>query len=59
MYRDYRLDILLPRQHGLFEQNTPIKTNQDISLDAVCEQMDRVPPWLPGAVLRADGYETE
>ena len=26
---------------------------------AICEQMGRVPPWLPGAVLRADGYETE
>ena len=25
----------------------------------ICEQMGRVPPWLPGAVLRADGYETK
>lgn len=27
------------------------------SLDAVCEQMGRTPPWISGLLLRADGYE--
>ena len=35
-----------------------IEAGPDVSLEAVCEQMGRTPPWLPGAVLRADGYET-
>ena len=35
-----------------------IEASKDADLQAVCEQMSRVPPWLPGAVLRADGYET-
>ena len=34
-----------------------IEASKDVDLQAVCEQMGRVPPWLPGAVLRADGYE--
>lgn len=29
-----------------------------VSLDAVCEQMGRTPPWIKGLNLRADGYET-
>lgn len=29
-----------------------------VSLDAVCEQMGRTPPWIEGLNLRADGYET-
>ena len=28
------------------------------SLDAVCEQMGRTPPWAKGLLLRADGYAT-
>ena len=36
-----------------------IEAPADADLETVCEQMGRVPPWLPGAVLRADGYETE
>ena len=28
-----------------------------VSLDAVCEQMGRTPPWMSGLLLRADGYE--
>lgn len=36
-----------------------IEASMGVDLKAVCEQMGRVPPWLPGAVLRADGYETE
>lgn len=26
-----------------------------MSLDAVCEQMGRTPPWSDGLILRADG----
>lgn len=32
---------------------------KDVSLDAICEQMGRTPPWAKGLILRADGYETE
>ena len=28
------------------------------SLDIICEQMGRTPPWINGLLLRADGYET-
>ena len=35
-----------------------IEGSKDMSLEAVCEQMGRVPPWAPGLVLRADGYVT-
>ena len=34
-----------------------IEASPGVDLKAVCEQMGRVPPWLPGAVLRADGYK--
>ena len=34
-----------------------IECSPDVSLDAICEQMGRTPPWLPGIELRADGYE--
>ena len=35
-----------------------IEADPRMSLEAVCEQMGRTPPWVPGLVLRADGYET-
>ena len=35
-----------------------IECSPGVSLDAICEQMGRTPPWLPGIKLRADGYET-
>ena len=34
-----------------------IEASQGVDLQVICEQMGRVPSWLPGAVLRADGYE--
>ena len=34
-----------------------IECSPDVSLDVICEQMGRTPPWLPGIELRADGYE--
>lgn len=34
-----------------------IECGMDVSLDAVCDQMGRTPPWIEGLNLRADGYE--
>ena len=36
-----------------------IECRKDASLDAICEQMGRTPPWAEGLLLRADGYETQ
>lgn len=36
-----------------------IEANPRVSLDAICEQMGRTPPWAKGLLLRADGYITE
>lgn len=36
-----------------------IECRKDMSLDAVCEQMGRTPPWAKGLLLRADGYECQ
>lgn len=36
-----------------------IECSKDVSLDAICEQMGRTPPWVPGLLLRADGYECD
>ena len=36
-----------------------IEADRHISLEAVCEQMSRVPPWAKGLPLRADGYECD
>ena len=33
-----------------------IECREDVSLEAICEQMGRTPPWIPGLLLRADGY---
>ena len=35
-----------------------IEADPRMSLEAVCEQMGRTPPWADGLQLRADGYET-
>lgn len=34
-----------------------IEASMGVSLAAICEQMGRTPPWIPGLLLRADGYE--
>ena len=34
-----------------------IECSPDVSLEVICEQMGRTPPWLPGIDLRADGYQ--
>ena len=36
-----------------------IECNRNVSVDAICEQMGRTPPWAEGLLLRADGYECE
>lgn len=36
-----------------------IEADPRVSLDAICEQMGRTPPWANGLLLRADGYITE
>jgi len=35
-----------------------IEADPRMSLQSVCEQMGRTPPWAKGLLLRADGYET-
>jgi DNA polymerase len=35
-----------------------IEADPSVSLDAICKQMGRTPPWTPGLILRADGYTT-
>ncbi len=35
-----------------------IECREDVSLEELCKQMDRVPDWLPGILIRADGYTT-
>lgn len=36
-----------------------IEADSRVSLQTVCEQMGRTPPWAEGLKLRADGYETK
>lgn len=36
-----------------------IEADPCMSVEAVCEQMGRTPPWAPGLHLRADGYATD
>ena len=34
-----------------------IECDKSVSLNEICEQMGRTPPWAKGLILRADGYE--
>lgn len=34
-----------------------IECSPDVSLEFICEQMAKTPPWIKGLLLRADGYE--
>ena len=36
-----------------------IECSKEVSVDAICQQMGRTPPWAEGLILRADGYECE
>ncbi|HBL49305.1 MAG TPA: hypothetical protein DDZ65_03550, partial [Firmicutes bacterium] len=35
-----------------------IEADPDVSLEVICEQMGRTPPWAKDLKLRADGYTT-
>ena len=36
-----------------------LEAKKDADVQHICEQMGRTPAWIPGLVLRADGYECE
>ena len=36
-----------------------IEANREISVDEICKQMSKTPPWAKGLLLKADGYECE
>lgn len=36
-----------------------IECNPQASVETVCQQMARTPPWIDGLCLQADGYQTE
>lgn len=36
-----------------------IECKKDVTVDSICGQMSKTPPWMPGLVLSADGYETD
>ena len=54
---DFRRAILV-YAFGKVHDELIIECREDVSLDAICEQMGRTPPWAEGLVLRADGYCT-
>ena len=35
-----------------------LEVPMNTSLNDICNQMGKTPPWIPGLLLRADGYET-
>ena len=55
----YALQTLSPYHIvGHVHDEIIIESPMDVSLESICEQMGRTPPWIPGLLLRADGYET-
>lgn len=50
--RDYRIV-------GHVHDEVIIEVTPDISIDTICSLMSQTPPWIPGLLLRADGYECE
>ena len=42
---------------GHIHDEVIIEADRRMSVEAVCEQMGRTPPWAEGLLLRADGYE--
>ena len=43
---------------GYVHDEVTIEADPAVSLDEICEQMGRTPPWAEGLILRADGYIT-
>ncbi|HCI59342.1 MAG TPA: hypothetical protein DE313_00835 [Ruminococcus sp.] len=35
-----------------------IECSENTTVEEICNQMGKTPPWLPGLLLQADGYET-
>lgn len=52
-------DIVIVDELEELPHEVIIEAGPEISLDHVCELMGRTPPWIPGLLLRADGYECE
>lgn len=48
--KDYRIV-------GHVHDEVIIETPPEVSVERVCELMGQTPPWVPGLLLRADGYE--
>ena len=51
---------MTPHGTGLLFLSTGSKMihrKPEISLEAICDQMGRTPPWIPGIGLRGDGYK--
>ena len=48
--KDYRIV-------GHVHDEVIIETSPEVSVSDVCELMGQTPPWVPGLLLRADGYE--
>ena len=44
---------------GHIHDEVIIEADRRMSVEAVCEQMGRTPPWAKGLLLRADGYSCE
>lgn len=36
-----------------------IECSENTTVEEICNQMGKTPPWLPGLLLQADGYETK
>ena len=36
-----------------------IECQKDVSVNRICEQMSKTPPWAKGLILRSDGYECQ
>ena len=36
-----------------------IEAGRDVSVQSICKQMGRTPPWCKGLLLQADGYKCE
>jgi DNA polymerase len=51
--RTFRCCEIVMHCHG----EIVIEADKRMSLDVVCQQMSRTPPWAEGLLLRADGYE--
>ena len=50
--KDYRIV-------GHVHDEVIIEASPEVSVESVCELMGQTPPWVPGLLLKADGYECE